>query len=464
MTRTDIKKAGMDKLMNYFKKIKTEGISLRFVYKGLLVLAVIVSAFLLYATYHSSATYKKLSHATDDYIELQKAAYELMDASDYLTENVQRFTVAGNMKFLNAYFTEAFETQRREEAIEIMARNENSTEALAMLQKAMDESISLMDREYYAMKLVIEAKGYEDYPEILRSVELSPADKALSSTEKMDLAQTMVLDDVYYDQKDLIRHDMRESLERLENKTHSAQIKTDAELESELQLVRILIILQTAGIMVMIWLTSKLGINPVLKAVENIREDSPIPVMGAIEFRYLARTYNKMYEVYKKSIAHLNYKASHDELTQAYNRSGYELIVSTIDLRSTYLLLFDADNFKTINDTYGHDTGDKMLKRIIEVLRRNFRSDDYICRIGGDEIVVLMVHMEQEQRKLLEFKVVQINEELAEAENGIPPISVSVGVVHGKNAENADELLKKADQMLYETKKRGKKGVTFYEG
>ena len=75
-----------------------------------------------------------------------------------------------------------------------------------------------------------------------------------------------------------------------------------------------------------------------------------------------------------------------------------------------------------------------------------------------------MVHMEQEQRKLLEFKVVQINEELAEAGNGIPPISVSVGVVHGKNAENADELLKKADQMLYETKKRGKKGVTFYEG
>ena len=79
--------------------------------------------------------------------------------------------------------------------------------------------------------------------------------------------------------------------------------------------MRIAIIIQTIGILAMIWLTTRLGINPVLKAVDRIRDDSPIPVTGANEFRYLARAYNQMYEAYKKSVERLNFKASHDELT-----------------------------------------------------------------------------------------------------------------------------------------------------
>ena len=448
--------------MDILKKIKDEGISLRVVYKLLLVIAIIASSLLLYATYHSSATFYRLSDATDEFIELQKAAYELMDASDYLTESVQRFTVDGNVRFLNDYFTEAFETNRREDAIEKMSRNANSAAALQELQQAMSESVHLMDREFYAMKLVIEAKGIRNYPEILDTVELTPEDAALSEQEKMDLAQTMVLDDVYYDQKDLIRMDMRQSLEQLELLTHSTQKNSTQEMKTSLKMVRILIIIQTIGIMVMVWLTARLGINPVLQAVEKIQEDNPLPVIGAIEFRYLARTYNKMYNVYKTSIAHLNYKASHDELTEAYNRAGYDLIMSTMDIHSTYLILIDADNFKLVNDTYGHETGDKILKKITASIRNNFRSDDYICRIGGDEFIALMVHMEKEQNRLVSAKIKQINEELADTSDGLPKISVSAGVVHGSESSEPEELLRYADNALYETKRNGKNGVSFY--
>ena len=448
--------------MDILKKIKDEGISLRVVYKLLLVIAIIASSLLLYATYHSSATFYRLSDATDEFIELQKAAYELMDASDYLTESVQRFTVDGNVRFLNDYFTEAFETNRREDAIEKMSRNANSAAALQELQQAMSESVQLMDREFYAMKLVIEAKGIRNYPEILDTVELTPEDAALSEQEKMDLAQTMVLDDVYYDQKDLIRMDMRQSLEQLELLTHSTQKNSTQEMKASLKMVRILIIIQTIGIMVMVWLTARLGINPVLQAVEKIQEDNPLPVIGAIEFRYLARTYNKMYNVYKTSIAHLNYKASHDELTEAYNRAGYDLIMSTMDIHSTYLILIDADNFKLVNDTYGHETGDMILKKITASIRNNFRSDDYICRIGGDEFIALMVHMEKEQNRLVSAKIKQINEELADTSDGLPKISVSAGVVHGSESSEPEELLRYADNALYETKRNGKNGVSFY--
>ena len=97
-----------------------------------------------------------------------------------------------------------------------------------------------------------------------------------------------------------------------------------------------------------------------------------------------------MYEVYRNSLERLNFKASHDELTGAYNRSGYELLLSSVDLGSVYMLLFDLDNFKEINDTYGHEVGDKVLIKLVNILKLNFRSDDYVCRIGGDEFVAIV--------------------------------------------------------------------------
>lgn len=450
--------------MKLIKKIKDEGISLKVVYKFLLTMTIIAAGILLYATWHTSDTYQRLSNATDDYIELQKATYELMDASDNLTENVQRFSVDGDMKFLEDYFTETLKKQRRENAISVMSQNSNSAAALSNLQMALDESMNLMNREYYAMKLVIEAKGHQDYPDILKTVQLSPEDAVLSAPEKMNLAQKMVMDDKYYEQKALIRENLKKSREELENLTHGAQQSSSNEMKMGLKMVRVLIILQTIGILIMILLTAHLGINPVLQAVENIQKNNPLPVIGAIEFRHLANTYNKMYDVYKSSIEHLNYKASHDELTGVYNRAGYELILSALDIHTTYFVLFDADNFKEINDSCGHETGDKVLMKIAESIRHNFRSDDYIFRIGGDEFMVFMVHTDESQRRLVSSKVMQINKELADTSDGIPSTSVSSGIIHGSKIGSTKEVLRCADQALYKTKHNGKQGFSFYDG
>jgi len=97
----------------------------------------------------------------------------------------------------------------------------------------------------------------------------------------------------------------------------------------------ILIVIQSLAIVLLLWVTTSLGINPLLQAVEHIKRDQKLPITGANEFRYLAGTYNNMYTVYKKSIDSLSFKASHDELTGVYNRSGYDLIRHTVDLNST---------------------------------------------------------------------------------------------------------------------------------
>ena len=386
-----------------------------------------------------------------------------MDASDYLTENAQRFTVSGDQKFLDQYFQEAFEANHREEAIALMSGRTEAEAALQKLQAAMDNSVRLMEREYYAMRLVIEAKGLKGYPDVLDSVALSAEDQALSADLKMRKATEMVLDDAYYAQKEEIRTNMKASLDELEQMAYDTDASALEALRDEMLFVRIVIILQTIGIIFMVWLTSRLGIHPVLNAVERIKEDSPIPEVGANEFRYLARTYNKMYEVYKSSLERLNFKASHDELTGAYNRSGYDLLLSSLDLDNTYMMLLDVDNFKSINDTYGHEAGDRALIKLVEILKSKFRSDDYICRIGGDEFVVFMVHSPENQKNLIASKIGEINAALSATDDGLPPISISVGIVHGSEVAGAENLFEKADEAMYRSKQKGKHTYTFGE-
>ena len=443
-------------------KVKMDkGISLRTTHLILVIVAIIVSGLMFYATFHLSVSFRNMAQATEEQIELRKAARELMDASDYLTEKVQRFTVNGDMRFLEEYFTEAFETNRREEAVNTMSVVSGNEDALRNLQEAMDGSLELMNLEYYAMRLVIDAKGYSDYPDVLRSVMISDEDRALSREEKMRRAVEIVLGDEYYEQKDRIRQNMKASLDELERMAYDTDAATLESFSKEMAFVRVIISIQIISIFIIVWLTARLGIHPVLNAVERIKADSPIPEVGANEFRYLARAYNKMYEVYKSSLERLNFKASHDELTGAYNRAGYDLLLSSLDLSSTYMLLFDVDNFKSINDTYGHEVGDKVLVKLVQVMKKNFRSDDYICRIGGDEFVVFMVHATEQQKNLIASKIEKINQEMTDPKDGLPPASISVGITYGAGAEDAEVLFEKADAAMYHSKQSGKSTYTF---
>ncbi len=441
---------------------REEGISHRRIHIWLIIMIVILSGTVVYSTYHLTNTFRQISDVFRENSELQKAAYELMNASDYLTEQVQRFTINGDREFMDLYFTEAFESRRREEAIGKMAENERTEAARKQLEEAMANSVSLMNQEYYAMKLVIEAKGITDYPDILQDIELTTEDAALEPDEKIRHATELVLGDDYYAQKDRIRADMQESLKEVEKLAERMEEEELAELNRELRFARGLILFQAIMIFFMIWLTTRLAIDPVINAVDQIRDGEPITESGSREFRYLARAYNKMYEKNRTSIEQLNYKASHDELTGAYNRAGYDFIISNIDLDSTYMMLIDVDNFKSINDSYGHEMGDKILIKLVNVLNGVFRDDDCICRIGGDEFVVFMVHSGLMQRKLIESKLNQISEELDETDDGLPAISISAGIVNGKDVDNIEDLFEKTDEAMYASKKQGKNTYTFY--
>lgn len=76
--------------------------------------------------------------------------------------------------------------------------------------------------------------------------------------------------------------------------------------------------------------------------------------------------------------------------------------------------------------------GDRVLQKIAETIRHSFRAEDCVCRIGGDEFVVFMTHTGEKQKSLIVSKVNQINAELEDTKDGLPLVSVSVGIAHGR--------------------------------
>lgn len=144
------------------------------------------------------------------------------------------------------------------------------------------------------------------------------------------------------------------------------------------------------------------------------------------------------------------------------NRRSFDQILSLYekDRSSFALILADVDVFKQINDTCGHDTGDRILKRVAALLHTTFRSVDYVCRIGGDEFAVIMVDMSRELYYTITDKIAEINGLLAVPEDGLPAVSLSAGVAFSDENGFCGSLFRAADSALYTAKAHGRCGCS----
>lgn len=144
------------------------------------------------------------------------------------------------------------------------------------------------------------------------------------------------------------------------------------------------------------------------------------------------------------------------------NRRSFDQILSLYekDRSSFALILADVDVFKQINDTCGHDTGDRILKRVAALLHTTFRSTDYVCRIGGDEFAVIMVDMSRELYYTITDKIAEINGLLAVPEDGLPAVSLSAGVAFSDENGFCGSLFRAADSALYTAKAHGRCGCS----
>ena len=166
----------------------------------------------------------------------------------------------------------------------------------------------------------------------------------------------------------------------------------------------------------------------------------------------------ELIELIKNLIEERNYLsevANIDTLTGLNNRR----VLSRIRNYSGILLL-DVDNFKTINDTYGHSTGDYVLKKIAEILKNNTRASDYVCRYGGDEFVCVFEDCPEEIMKKRAEEIRTLIEQ--ETELSHHNVTASIGIAF-QNEESIEDLIKKADEGLYDAKRSGKNQVSEYQ-
>ncbi len=157
-----------------------------------------------------------------------------------------------------------------------------------------------------------------------------------------------------------------------------------------------------------------------------------------------------------------------DLLTNCFNKITTEnLIKKTLSLKPDVqhaMFIFDIDNFKTINDTLGHQAGDKILTQIAENLQKHFREHDIIGRIGGDEFVIFLKNTNSlDTIKAKAETIIAAFKNTVISEDTKYKVSGSIGIsLYPSDATNYEDLYKAADKALYRSKQRGKDCYSFF--
>ncbi len=169
-----------------------------------------------------------------------------------------------------------------------------------------------------------------------------------------------------------------------------------------------------------------------------------------------------------KKTAQLQKNAEIDLLTQVYNKAQTEVLIShelaNLENKTGALFILDFDNFKQLNDTFGHQKGDEALKETASGLKKIFRSDDIIGRIGGDEFFIYLKSIDSiETIKHKADTICKTLKKTYSKNKKSVTITYSIGISLAPNhAEDLPSLYKLADKALYEVKSKGKDGFSIY--
>ncbi len=165
----------------------------------------------------------------------------------------------------------------------------------------------------------------------------------------------------------------------------------------------------------------------------------------------------------------LSKRAQVDPLTGAYTRGAFEERLSVLLQRaeesgeSLALLFVDLDRFKFVNDTYGHDMGDKLLREVGRIVRQSVRGDDLVGRVGGDEFTVALVNVKDERAAAAVARslVKELNAPIL-IEGRELQVSASIGIgLYPRDGLDPESLLQSADAAMYQVKERGKNSFVF---
>jgi diguanylate cyclase (GGDEF)-like protein len=198
----------------------------------------------------------------------------------------------------------------------------------------------------------------------------------------------------------------------------------------------------------------------------NTRTLPDLPVHYRDEVGSLMSNVNYITRSMHDLVETANQNGAIDHLTGIYNRRSAEnrlkdsIELARIRQNSMSFAILDIDNFKTLNDTYGHDFGDTVLRQIGDLLRTNVRRSDWVGRWGGDEFVISIQGGEREANAMLSRICESARKERFIAPNqSVHTITFSCGVCEWQESMDPQALFTKADEALYSAKRGGRDQV-----
>jgi diguanylate cyclase (GGDEF)-like protein len=178
--------------------------------------------------------------------------------------------------------------------------------------------------------------------------------------------------------------------------------------------------------------------------------------------RYLISEHEKRAKKEKKML--VKYSRT-DPLTSAYNRRYFmdmldsEISRANRSKNSFSIIMLDIDHFKEVNDKYGHDEGDIVLKGIVSMMRKRIRNNDVLARWGGEEFMILLAMTNLDNAKIFTDMLIAELRNLVFEKSG--KITASFGVTEYRLSENMDSLLKRVDELVYKAKSEGRDCMRF---
>lgn len=186
-------------------------------------------------------------------------------------------------------------------------------------------------------------------------------------------------------------------------------------------------------------------------------------LMGIVAIWYIVALLIISYRLY--SYYQIN-NSNKDGMTGLYNKATAMEYGSKVMNRkmfpNTYFVILDIDNFKSINDTYGHSIGDRTIVNIARLLEMYFGASGFVARFGGDEFAVFVTR--NLDKRDIEKRIKDFQSDVATMSfSDNKEVTCSIGIIHISNEKNFEEVYNKADEMLYQVKIAGKNGYKFYE-
>jgi diguanylate cyclase (GGDEF)-like protein len=156
--------------------------------------------------------------------------------------------------------------------------------------------------------------------------------------------------------------------------------------------------------------------------------------------------------------------ANTDQLTGLANRRatlawlGSLIVASEEADERLAVLMFDIDHFKRINDGFGHQAGDDVLRKVAALTREQFRAEDLVGRIGGEEFVCIVSGLTDREARRLADRLCAAIARGTRADK-LPPVTISIGLATYRQGDDVEQLLGRADAALYEAKEGGRNQV-----